>query len=281
MENIGKKSILIILPTIALFGAIVMVIKFFPQKEEASTVREETAPAAQQPEEKVGLANPASVYCGEQGGTLEMIETPQGTDGICSFPNGAKCGEWDFFHRKCFAEAPKIVIDKQATYSALLKTDVGDLEIELFVDSAPATVNNFVFLASQGFYDNTTFHRIISEFMVQGGDPEGTGAGGPGYRFNDELPVIRAYERGVVAMANAGPNTNGSQFFIMTADNEDLPKNYVIFGQVTDGLNVLDKLAATPVEAGPGGEKSKPVTPPIIESVVVYEGGEILDNRPF
>jgi len=235
----------------------------------------------QQSSESAGLANPASVYCKDQGGQSISKETPAGIKSECQFPNGASCDEWDFFHRKCFFEAPKVVIDKQATYSAVLKTSEGDITISLFPDRTPVTANNFVFLASQGFYDGISFHRIIKDFMVQTGDPKGTGQGGPGYKFDDELPVVRSYTRGAVAMANAGPNTNGSQFFIMTQDNDTLSKNYVIFGEVVEGFDVLDKIAATSVIAGPTGEKSQPVTAPTINSVVVYEKGNELNNRPF
>jgi len=274
-----KKSALIILPTLAVFVAVVLLAKYWPKGEDAVSSQRE--PETQQASESAFLANQASVYCKEQGGVHASNETPEGTQGICQFSNGASCDEWDFFHRKCFAEPPKITVDKQATYSALLKTSGGDLAIDLFVERVPVAVNNFVFLASQGFYDGVSFHRIIKDFMIQTGDPEGTGRGGPGYKFNDELPIVRPYTRGAVAMANSGPNTNGSQFFIMTQDNENLPKNYVIFGEVTEGFSVLDKIATTPVTASPAGEKSQPVNPPLIELVTVYKEGVELNNRPF
>jgi cyclophilin family peptidyl-prolyl cis-trans isomerase len=154
-------------------------------------------------------------------------------------------------------------------YQAVLHTSKGDMTVDLFETEAPKTVNNFVFLAEQGFYTNVPFHRIIKGFMVQTGDPTGTGTGSPGYRFNDE-PVTRGYTRGTVAMANSGPNTNGSQFFIMHADNP-LPKNYTIFGQVTDGLDTLDAIANTPVHPNPAarGEMSVPDEPVTLESVEI------------
>ena len=130
-------------------------------------------------------------------------------------------------------------------------------------------MNNFVFLACQGFYNGTPFHRVIKGFMLQGGDPTGTGTGGPGYRFNDE-PVTRSYVRGTLAMANAGPNTNGSQFFIMH-QNYALQPNYVIFGQVTEGLDVVDAIANTPVRQSATGEPSVPTEPLTIESVEIRE----------
>jgi len=141
-----------------------------------------------------------------------------------------------------------MAIDPNKQYTATIQTNVGDMKADLFVKDAPNTVNNFVFLARQGFYDGVPFHRIIASFMVQTGDPTGTGRGGPGYRFNDELPKDREYERGVLAMANAGPNTQGSQFFICHADlRTKLQKNYTIFGKLASGLDVLDKIAQVPL----------------------------------
>jgi cyclophilin family peptidyl-prolyl cis-trans isomerase len=172
-----------------------------------------------------------------------------------------KVGQW--------TAPPAMTIDPNKQYVAVIKTSEGDLTAELFSKDAPMTVNNFVFLANQGFYENVKFHRIIKGFMVQSGDPTGTGAGGPGYRFNDE-PVKRKYLRGTLAMANAGPNTNGSQFFIMHQDYQ-LQPNYTIFGQVTTGLDVLDKLATVPVAAGPGGEASVPQKDLRIVSVTITE----------
>ena len=149
-----------------------------------------------------------------------------------------------------------MTIDAKKKYAASLVTSKGSISVELFASEAPNTVNNFVFLARDGFYDQTTFHRVVKDFMIQGGDPKGDGTGGPGYKFADEK-VTRDYKRGIVAMANAGPDTNGSQFFIMHKDY-DLPKNYVIFGQVTKGIEVVDTITETPTGSGPGGEQSKP-----------------------
>ena len=160
-------------------------------------------------------------------------------------------------------------IDVSKSYTATFETTEGSIEFELFVSDAPNTVNNFVFLARDGFYEGVIFHRIISGFMVQSGDPTGTGAGGPGYRFNDE-PVTRDYLRGTLAMANAGPNTNGSQFFIVHQD-APLPPNYTIFGIVRNGIDVVDALAGTAVTMSPNGEQSKPVTAPEIKSVSITE----------
>ncbi|PIR43867.1 peptidylprolyl isomerase [candidate division WWE3 bacterium CG10_big_fil_rev_8_21_14_0_10_32_10] len=162
-----------------------------------------------------------------------------------------------------------MTIDTTKNYFAVLQTDKGAIKIDLFENKTSITVNNFVYLANNNFYNNTIFHRVIKDFMIQGGDPTGTGAGGPGYQFDDE-PFDGEYKKGTVAMANAGPNTNGSQFFIMHG-NTPLPKNYVIFGNVVEGLDVVDKIAQSSVEMSPSGEMSKPVEPTVIESVEITE----------
>ena len=150
-----------------------------------------------------------------------------------------------------------LTIDVSKQYEAILSTSMGDITIQLAASATPITVNNFVSLAEKKFYDTTIFHRVIKGFMIQGGDPDGNGRGGPGYRFDDE-PFEGQYTRGTVAMANAGPNTNGSQFFIMHKDTS-LPHAYVIFGKVIKGIEVVDKIAESPVD--PKGEGSAPVTP--------------------
>lgn len=153
--------------------------------------------------------------------------------------------------------------------TVVLKTSLGEITLELNAKQTPITVDNFVSLVRKGFYNNTVFHRVIAGFMIQGGDPNGDGTGGPGYKFNDE-PFEGEYARGTIAMANAGPNTNGSQFFIMHQDYP-LPKNYVIFGKVVSGIEVVDKIAEAPVTANAMGETSKPVTPVKVESAEVIE----------
>jgi cyclophilin family peptidyl-prolyl cis-trans isomerase len=160
-------------------------------------------------------------------------------------------------------------IDKNKKYQAILQTSMGEITLELNASQTPITVNNFVSLSKKGFYNNTIFHRIISGFMIQGGDPQGDGTGGPGYRFDDE-PFTGEYTRGTIAMANAGPNTNGSQFFIMHQDYA-LPKNYVIFGKVISGIEVVDKIATATVEISPTGERSKPVNPVKVLSIEILE----------
>ena len=165
---------------------------------------------------------------------------------------------------KSYSAPPQMAIDPAKTYTATIDTSAGTMTAELFTGDAPKTVNNFVFLARDGFYDGVIFHRVISGFMIQGGDPTGTGSGGPGYRFADE-PVTRKYNRGILAMANAGPNTNGSQFFVMHADY-GLPPNYTIFGKLTSGEDVLDKIASAQT-----GAQDRPVAPVSINSVTIAE----------
>ncbi|MBV9524798.1 MAG: peptidylprolyl isomerase [Candidatus Dormibacteraeota bacterium] len=134
---------------------------------------------------------------------------------------------------------PEQTIDPVKRYQATIATDKGDIVIALDPSKAPKSVNNFVFLARDGFYDGLTFHRVVDDFVIQGGDPEGSGRGGPGYRFDDE-PVQGEYIAGAVAMANSGPNTNGSQFFICTVDDRHkLAKSYNLFGQVVKGMEVV------------------------------------------
>ena len=165
---------------------------------------------------------------------------------------------------KTYNSPPPMVIDPAKSYTATMETTAGTMVLELFPQEAPLAVNNFVFLANDHFYDGVIFHRVIRGFMIQGGDPTGTGRGGPGYRFPDE-PVQRPYSRGTLAMANAGPNTNGSQFFIMHADYP-LPPNYTIFGQLIEGEDVLDKIATAPT-----GPQDRPLNPVEIQSVRISE----------
>ena len=139
---------------------------------------------------------------------------------------------------------PEQVIDSSKRYRALITTEKGDIELALDPSRAPKTVNNFVFLAQEGYYDGLSFHRVVDDFVIQGGCPEGSGRGGPGYRFEDE-PVQGEYIAGAVAMANSGPNTNGSQFFICSVDDRHkLGKQYNLFGQVVKGMDVVESIKA-------------------------------------
>lgn len=157
---------------------------------------------------------------------------------------------------------------KNMEHLVTIKTNLGEIKFETYDADAPNTVKNFIDLASKGYYNGVIFHRVIDGFMIQGGDPTGTGMGGPGYKFADELnpnteSYKNGYKKGVVAMANAGPNTNGSQFFIMVADYP-LPNNYTIFGKVISGQDVADKIAQVPKD-----DHDKPLSPVVMESMTV------------
>jgi cyclophilin family peptidyl-prolyl cis-trans isomerase len=168
--------------------------------------------------------------------------------------------------RQSFPSEPPMVIDPAKTYAATMVTSKGTIEIHLDPVGAPRTVNNFVYLARWHYYDGIIFHRVIPGFVLQGGDPTGTGTGGPGYRFADELPKPGRYELGSLAMANAGPNTNGSQFFIISGpDGMRLPPLYALFGKVVAGLDVVQ--AINDIGSGSG----KPSERVVIESVTVTE----------
>ena len=166
---------------------------------------------------------------------------------------------------KSYDAAPELTIDLSKSYSATIATNLGDIEIELLAERSPQAVNNFVFLAKDGFYDGVIFHRVISGFMIQGGDPTGTGRGGPGYKFRDETEGAGDYRRGTVAMANAGPNTNGSQFFICHGD-APLPHSYTIFGKVTSGMDTVDAIAALDTD-----RSDRPSTDAVMNSVTISE----------
>lgn len=159
-------------------------------------------------------------------------------------------------------DAPRQVLGEESRYRATISTTHGDVVVDLFNDESPVTANNFAFLAGEGFYDGTIVHRVVPGFVVQMGDPTGTGTGGPGYSFGDELDAARArgYPRGTLAMANSGKNTNGSQFFICLADVE-LPPDYAVFGEVVDGMEAVDAIAAVRLR----GEK--PAEEVTVESV--------------
>ena len=159
-----------------------------------------------------------------------------------------------------------LTIDPKLKYTAVLHTDKGDIKLELFADKTPKTVNNFVFLARQGFFDGTFFHRVIADFMVQGGDPTGTGRGGPGYRFADEFhPSLRHNKPGILSMANAGPGTNGSQFFITHVPTPWLDNKHSVFGQVIEGMDVVNSI--------PPRDPQKVDAPAVhIQSVSIIEG---------
>lgn len=144
---------------------------------------------------------------------------------------------------KQYNTPPAMVIDSAKKYTARIKTSKGDVVIELYADKVPNTVNNFVFLAREGFYDSTVFHRVIKDFMVQGGDPTGTGRGGPGYKFKDEFhSSLKHSGPGILSMANAGPGTNGSQFFITHVATPWLDNRHAVFGKVIEGMDIVNSI---------------------------------------
>jgi cyclophilin family peptidyl-prolyl cis-trans isomerase len=187
--------------------------------------------------------------------------TPAGS-AACPAADGSSAKQQEF------DGPPPMCIDSAATYTAAVDTTMGSFTITFDPTIAPVTVNNFVFLARYHYFDGIIFHRIIDGFVIQGGDPEGTGMGGPGYEFEDELPRQGSYEKYSVAMANAGPDTNGSQFFVITGpDGEALPPSYSLFGKVTAGTEVIDAISAVPTDV-----QDAPTTAVVINSVVITEG---------
>jgi cyclophilin family peptidyl-prolyl cis-trans isomerase len=167
--------------------------------------------------------------------------------------------------RQKFSSPPEMGIDPAKRYTATIDTSMGEMVVSLDPIKAPKTVNNFVFLALNHYYDGVIFHRVIKGFVLQGGDPEGSGRGGPGYRFEDELPKAGQYQIGSLAMANAGPNTNGSQFFVISGpDGVRLPPAYSLFGQVIKGLEVVEAIQSVPTGGG-----DRPKTDVVINSVTI------------
>ena len=167
---------------------------------------------------------------------------------------------------KQYAAAPPMLIDTTKKYTATLKTAKGDIVIQLFADKAPITVNSFVFLARQGYFDGVTFHRVLPGFVAQGGDPTGTGSGGPGYEFKNEDNDLKFDAPGVVAMANAGRDTNGSQFYITYAPQPSLDGGYTIFGKVVEGMSVAEALTPRDPSKDPGAPPGD-----VIEKVTIEE----------
>ena len=194
-------------------------------------------------------------FCGEEAIEDEIVQTTEVTE---------------MTYDKTYKSTPVMSIDVNSTYTAELETSLGNIVIELFTDTSPITVNNFVNLSNDGYYNDVIFHRVIKGFMIQGGDPSGTGHGDmgkyPGYEFEDELDNPMNYEKGIVAMANRGPNTNGSQFFIMHEDYP-LPYQYTIFGKVLSGLDVVDAIGNVQT-----GENDKPNEDVVILNIKITSG---------
>ena len=194
-------------------------------------------------------------FCGEETVENEIVETTEVTE---------------MTYDKTYTTAQEMTIDVNSKYSAELETSLGNIVIELFTETSPITVNNFVTLSNDGYYNDVIFHRVIKGFMIQGGDPSGTGHGDmgkyPGYDFEDELNNPMNYDKGIVAMANRGPNTNGSQFFIMHADYP-LPYQYTIFGKVLSGIDVVDTIGNVQT-----GENDKPNEDVVIYNIKITNG---------
>ena len=194
-------------------------------------------------------------FCGGEAAQDEIVQTTEVTE---------------MTYDKTYTSTPAMSIDVNAKYTAELETSLGNIVIELFTETSPITVNNFVNLSNDGYYNDVIFHRVIKGFMIQGGDPSGTGHGDmgkyPGYDFEDELDNPMNYEKGIVAMANRGPNTNGSQFFIMHEDYP-LPYQYTIFGKVLSGLDVVDAIGNVQT-----GENDKPNEDVVILNIQITNG---------
>ncbi len=209
------------------------------------------------------------VACGQKETASPSPASPTPSSKLTSSPSASTSPS---VARKTYSAPPAMTVDKNKSYSALFDTNLGKFTVQLYAKEAPKTVNNFVFLANERFYEGIVFHRIIKSFMIQTGDPLGNGSGGPGYKFEDELNTGFKYEPGIVAMANSGKNTNGSQFFICTGEDSkglNMQPNYSIFGKVSDGMDVVQKIAATPVRVGNEASPSLPTEKVIINSITI------------
>lgn len=204
------------------------------------------------------------------GGTVKNTSKQTSTTQTSSSASTSSTSKtWTMSANKTYASAPPMTIDKNKEYTATIKTNYGDIVIQLLPKDAPLAVNNFVSLARDSFYNGIKFHRVIKNFMIQAGDP-GNGLGGPGYRFNDE-PITRDYVQGTLAMANAGANTNGSQFFITLVDMSGrMAKAYTIFGLVTAGFENVQKIGNVPVR-NVNGELSTPTVDVHIDTITITE----------
>lgn len=224
----------------------------------------------------LGLALVAfmTLWMDSEGGYLNSLDSIPGGDDNGIIDNkiiDLDDGEYgdNFIERNnMYDNPPEMALDPVKDYSATIKTNYGNIVVSLYEDSAPITVNNFVFLAEEGYYDGLVFHRVVEDFVIQGGDPTGLGSGSPGYKFEDETSPEDEFTPYTVAMANSGPNTNGSQFFITTKDSEvnysALNGNYTIFGKVIDGYETVDKIEKVKVD-----DADKPIKPVRIEEVTI------------
>jgi len=209
-------------------------------------------------------ATPAAEPTPTTIGTPRIEGSPTPLAGQTPTPNVVVSGGQSM---KQYASPPQMDIDPSASYTAVIRTNLGQMTLELFAKDAPKTINNFVFLAEDGFYDGIIFHRVIPGFMIQGGDPTGTGTSGPGYQFEDEIvPALVFDEPGILAMANSGANTNGSQFFITVVPTPHLNGAHTIFGKIVEGQNVADAIAMSPAAAG-----NRPIQNIVIEGIDIMK----------
>ena len=260
-ENVRRRGLTIGI-LVVVFVAFAIGFSILTQDDDADTVDTATEDTAS---DDPASEDPASEDPAPDGTTPDE---PAGDPLPCPGPEGSEEQVQDF------PAPPPMCIDPDVDYSATMVTDAGTIEIDLFEDEAPITVNNFVYLARYRYYEDIIFHRVIPDFVLQGGDPTGTGTGGPGYQFEDELPSPEDYGPGSLAMANSGPDTNGSQFFIVTSEQGATTlveavggtANYSLFGEVTEGMDVVMAIEA---DGSAGGE---PTTTHVIESVTINEG---------
>ena len=198
--------------------------------------------------------------------TPRIADTP--TPAIIGTPTPVTVGTSDGRTIRQYAQPPGMEIDPAGSYTADIQTNQGTISVELYAEDAPVTVNNFVFLARQGFYDGVIFHRVIPNFMIQGGDPTGTGAAGPGYKFQDEIVPSLAFDSaGILAMANSGSNTNGSQFFITVVPTPHLTGDHTIFGRVISGQEVADAISVARAD-----RDNRPLEEVVIQHIEIKEG---------
>lgn len=234
--------------------------------------------ATQAPTVVGGLATTAQAVASQNPGLVSTVQAAGSavvaTGQVAGSAAAATGGDPASRNNKYQGKMVPMTIDRAKKYVATITTNKGTMRAELYADTAPLSVNNFVFLANEKFYDNVIFHRIVTGFVIQGGDPVGTGTGGPGYKFPDEpVPANRTYDKGVLAMANSGANTNGSQFFIcLDGAKMALEPKYNLFGKVVEGLDVVDAIAKTPVRANPSDprmERSQPTERVFMQSVTI------------
>jgi len=212
----------------------------------------------------IGTPSPASTKTPEIAETVAPGAATGAVGATCAPAQAAAAGV-----ARQYSRQPSMGVDANVKYTAVIQTNCGAITLELFPAQAPLTVNNFVFLAREGFYNGVTFHRVIPNFMIQGGDPSGTGAGGPGYSFRDEIvPSLKFDRPGILAMANAGPNTNGSQFFITTAQTSYLDGRHTIFGRVVSGQEVAVAISGLQTDA-----RDRPLQPVVIRSIEINSSG--------